>query len=97
MNPYLRTQSVDRTGFLPLCFTFMAIALALSGVVAYLFGTHTELTELLYRVNEKQKTVFTVTGWVVLLSLLALIFVLGYAVKHWAMPAVFALFLLLAF
>lgn len=94
MNPYLRSQSVDRTGFLPLCFTFMAIALALSGVVAYLFGTHTELTELLYRVNEKHKTVLTLTGWVVLLAPLPLVFALGYALKNSALSVMFALFLL---
>lgn len=65
------TKSAE-SAFISQVFTFMAGALAVTGVTAYLFGTSAELISLLV-----SETGMTGLGWVVMFAPLAFVFLMG--------------------
>ncbi len=65
------TQSAA-AAFISQVFTYMAGALAITGVTAYLFGTSIELISLLV-----SETGLTTLGWVVMFAPLAFVFLMG--------------------
>lgn len=95
MHPFVSPVRVDSTAIIKQVYLFMAVALALSGLTAYLFGTHDELGQLVYKVVE-HKPKFTVFGWVALLSPLGIILLMGSGIERFSSGTMVVLFLLLS-
>lgn len=83
--------------FLSHVFAYMATALLLSGVMAWLFASTPSLLGYLYNVNaEGYITGRTILGWVVMLAPLGLVFLLGGLVERMSGLALLATFLAFA-
>lgn len=77
--------------FLANVFSFMTMALVISGVMAWWFGT--DLTKLQYLINFETGGQ-TILGWVVMLAPLGLVFAMGGLVNKMSSTALLAVFLL---
>jgi len=64
----------DVRAFLAKVFTYMTLALVLSGVAAWLFASNPALSEMLRSPETLRPTIL---GWVVMLAPLALVFIMG--------------------
>lgn len=91
-QPFAGTADVDTTrAFLARVFTYMGLAMVISGVMAWWFGH--DLSLLSYLINfETGKQ--TVLGWVVLLAPLALVFLMGGMVNRLSGGALLGVFIL---
>jgi uncharacterized protein len=79
--------------FLTRVFTFMALALVLSGVAAWLFGTIPMFQEYLRDAATGRPTM---VGWVVMLAPLGLVLLMGGMVNRLSAPAMLGVFALYA-
>lgn len=79
----------DVRAFLAKVFTYMTMALAISGGIAYWFGHD---MSLIGRLVNFQTGGMTILGWVVLLAPLALVFVMGGMVNRLSASALLAVF-----
>ncbi|MBP8823023.1 MAG: Bax inhibitor-1/YccA family protein [Flavobacteriales bacterium] len=79
----------DVRAFLGKVFTYMALALAISGGVAWWFGHD---MALLARLINVQTGGMTILGWVVMLAPLALVFVMGGLINRLSGPALLTVF-----
>ncbi len=70
-------QKVDVSAFMSKVFGYMFIALLISGVVAYVFGTSDELFSLLITYSPTGGVSRTLLGWIVMLSPLALVILMS--------------------
>lgn len=70
--------------------TYMASALAISGVMAYWFGTNTALLSLLY--NEAG-TGMSMLGWIVMLAPLGMVLLLGFGYQRMSSPMMLTVFI----
>jgi len=68
-------------------FAYMALALGISGVTAFLFGT-TDLIYLLF-----SKTGMTPLGWIVMLAPLAFILIINFGINRLSVPALIVTYL----
>lgn len=95
-NPtYLGTEDVSsvRT-FLASVFSNMALALVLSGVMAWWFGHSPELMAKLYTIDMAAGTAkLNILGWVVMLAPLGLVFAMGGLVNRLSGTALLLLFI----
>jgi len=73
-NSSIGSASQASAAFISQVFTYMAGALAVTGVIAYLFGTNLELVSLLRNPETGSNTIL---GWVVMLAPLAFILLMG--------------------
>lgn len=92
MTPNTTTQT--RTSFVALSFIFMAIALAVSGTFAYLFGNQPELTASLYNINTDGKHALSIFGWVVLLAPIGMVLLMSSTMHSASLPVMLMLFLI---
>jgi len=76
--------------FMSKVFSWMFVALALSGVAAYLFGTTPEL--LRYLINFETGGM-TILGWVVMLAPLGLVMLMSFRVQKMSFSALFMTFI----
>lgn len=89
------TASLSKT-FMASVFSWMSAALIITGIVAYYFGTDEQLISMLRSVNPLNgRYSYTTLGFVVMLSPLALILVMGVGYRKLSYPVL--LFLYLAF
>ncbi len=79
----------DVRAFLAKVFTYMTMALAISGGIAYWFGHD---MSLIGRLVDFQTGGMTILGWVVMLAPLALVFVMGGMVNRLSASALLAVF-----
>ncbi|MBS1938565.1 MAG: Bax inhibitor-1/YccA family protein [Bacteroidetes bacterium] len=79
----------DVRAFLAKVFTYMTMALAISGGIAYWFGHD---MSLIGRLVNFQTGGMTILGWVVMLAPLALVFVMGGMVNRLSASALLAVF-----
>jgi len=63
-------------------YNYMAGALALTGVVAYVFANSPALLNIIYQVSPQGVLAPTIAGWVVLLAPLALVFFLSFRIQQ---------------
>lgn len=70
--------------------TYMASALAISGVMAYWFGTNESLLRLLY--NETG-TGMSMLGWLVMLAPLGMVLLLGFGYRRMSSPMMITVFI----
>ena len=84
---YVNDNAVSKS-FVSNVFAYMALALAISGALAYLFGT-TELGESLGSLSEGM----TILGWVVMLAPLAFILVMNFGFNKMSFTTLLAVFL----
>ena len=81
-------DNAQTKSFVSNVFAYMALALAISGALAYLFGT-TELGESLGSLSEGM----TILGWVVMLAPLAFILVMNFGFNKMSFTTLLAVFL----
>ena len=74
MHPNFVADPAEVRTFLGKVFTYMALALAISGGVAYWFGHDMAMLSYLVEFNTGKQTIL---GWVVLFAPLALVFLMG--------------------
>ena len=84
---YVNDNAVSKS-FVSNVFAYMSLALAISGALAYLFGT-TELGESLGSLSEGM----TILGWVVMLAPLAFILVMNFGFNKMSFTTLLAVFL----
>ena len=84
---FVNDNAVSKS-FVSNVFAYMALALAISGALAYLFGT-TELGESLGSLSEGM----TILGWVVMLAPLAFILVMNFGFNKMSFTTLLAVFL----
>ncbi|NVO03637.1 MAG: Bax inhibitor-1/YccA family protein [Bacteroidetes bacterium] len=82
--------SMSRT-FIANVFSWMALALAITGVVAYFFGNNAELTNLLYYTNGV-KSSLTGLGWVVMLAPIGFVLLMSWGMNKLSAPMMMLLF-----
>jgi FtsH-binding integral membrane protein len=68
-------------------YNYMAGALALTGITAYVFANTPALLNTIYQVNAQGVLSPTIAGWVVLLAPLALVFFLSFRIQHMSQSA----------
>ena len=68
-------------------YNYMAGALALTGITAYVFASTPALLNTIYQVNAQGALQPTIAGWVVLLAPLALVFFLSFRIQHMSQSA----------
>jgi FtsH-binding integral membrane protein len=68
-------------------YNYMAGALALTGITAYVFASTPALLNTIYQVNAQGQLAPTIAGWVVLLAPLALVFFLSFRIQHMSQSA----------
>jgi hypothetical protein len=78
-SPFIQTGQIDSgalaKNFVSNVMTYMAAALAISGVMAFWFGTNENLLSLLYN---PQTGATTILGWVAMLGPLGLVLLMGF-------------------
>ena len=84
-------QATMAKTFMSNVFSYMTIALVLSGIAAYLFGTTDSLIRMLYT-----ETGMSIFGWIVMLAPLGLVFLLGAKVQKFSYSTVLGVFILFA-
>jgi FtsH-binding integral membrane protein len=87
-------ESVLVKSFLTKVFTWMVGALAISGIVAWLFATNAQLSDLLYRHVDGQIAGFTTLGYVAMFAPLVFILVMNFGLEKLALPVILTLFVL---
>jgi FtsH-binding integral membrane protein len=87
-------ESVLVKSFLTKVFTWMVGALAISGIVAWLFATNAQLSDMLYRHVDGQIAGFTTLGYVAMFAPLVFILVMNFGLEKLALPIVLTLFIL---
>jgi hypothetical protein len=76
-------------------FTWMFVALSLSSVVAYLFGTNTQLMEYLISVNPSTgKAGMSILGYIVMFAPLGLVLTMGFGLSRLSYTALVGIFIL---
>lgn len=89
---YVQVADATTTrAFLSRVFTYMSLALVLSGTAAWLFGTNEALFSYLFNPATGKQTVL---GWVVLLAPLGLVFVMGGLMQRLSATAMLGVFVL---
>ncbi len=86
-------ESVLVKSFLTKVFTWMVAALAISGVIAYLFATTPALLSLLF-VETAGHVNFSTMGYVVMFAPLAFILVMNFGLEKLSLPVILTLFIL---
>ncbi len=86
-GPIQREGSLAKS-FVSQVMTYMASALAITGVVAYWFGTNLELLQLLYT-----ETGMSTLGWIVTFAPLGIVLIMGAAVQRMSSIGLMTLFL----
>lgn len=97
-NAPAATTDVTRT-FVAQVFTYMTAALAITGAVAYWFGTTDELFGLLYNIVETPNGLRerpTIMGWVVIFAPLLFVFLMGGMVNKLSATAMMLAFVVFA-
>lgn len=89
VHPGFVANPDDVRAFLSKVFTYMTLALALSGGVAYWFGND---LSLIGRLVNLQTGGMTILGWVVMLAPLALVFVMGGLMNRLSGPMLLTVF-----
>lgn len=75
--------------FMSNVFSYMFVALAISGAAAYLFGTNKQFTDMLY--PESGMSIF---GWIVMLAPLGLVFLMSAKFQKFSYPTLLSVFAL---
>ena len=75
-------------------FLWMFVALSLSTIAAYLFGTNAELAELLVKINETGRKVPTIWGYIAMFAPLGLVLTMSFGLSKLSYPALLGLFIL---
>ncbi len=70
--------------------TYMASALAISGVMAYWFGTNESLLQYLYTPTGSM----SIIGWIVMLAPFGLVLLMGFGYKKLSSPAMLSVFVI---
>jgi len=86
-------ENVVVKSFLTKVFTWMVGALAISGIIAWLFATTPALHDLLF-VNDGIHTGFSGLGYVVMFAPLAFILVMNFGLEKLSLPVILTLFIL---
>jgi len=96
-NPIQREEGIKSgviaKSFLANVFIYMGSALAISGVIAYLFGTNANLISLLYNVSLRGVSL-NMLGYFVLFSPFILVLLMGVRYKHFSAITLTLLFIL---
>ncbi|HEX2617175.1 MAG TPA: Bax inhibitor-1/YccA family protein [Flavobacteriales bacterium] len=91
-QPFVQVADADTTrAFLARVFTYMGLAMVISGVMAWWFGHDMGMLSYLRNPETGKQTIL---GWVVLLSPLALVFVMGGMVNRLSGTAMLGVFIL---
>lgn len=90
-RPIAESQSMAKN-FVSNVMTYMASALAISGVMAYWFGTNTELLSYLYT----QAGTLSTMGWVVMLAPFGLVLLMGFGFQKLSSTAMLSVFVIYA-
>jgi FtsH-binding integral membrane protein len=77
--------------FMSNVFSYMTVALAISGIAAYMFGTSDSLISMLYT-----ETGMSIFGWIVMLAPLGLVLLLGAKAQKFSYTTVLGIFVLFA-
>lgn len=85
------TQATMAKTFMSNVFSYMTVALVISGIAAYMFGNTESLIRMLYT-----ETGMSMFGWVVMLAPLGLVFLLGAKAEKFSYTTVLAIFVLFA-
>jgi FtsH-binding integral membrane protein len=85
------TQATMAKTFMSNVFSYMTVALVISGIAAYMFGTSLELISMLY--TESGMSIF---GWIVMLAPLGLVLLLGAKAQKFSYVTVLGIFVLFA-
>jgi len=89
-NPQFTQATMSKT-FMSNVFSYMTVALVVSGIAAYMFGT-SDLIFMLYTETGSM----SILGWVVMLGPLGLIFLLGAKAQKFSYTTVLGIFILFA-
>lgn len=89
-NPQFTQASMAKT-FMSNVFSYMTVALAISGIAAYLFASSEPLKNMLYT-----ETGMSIFGWVVMLAPLGLVLLLGAKAQKFSYNTVLGIFILFA-
>ena len=93
---FVQENSVSKKFFANV-FLWMFVALSLSTVAAYLFGTNTELMQYLRVVNpETGKVSNTIFGYIAMFAPLGLVLLMGFGLSRLSLPALIGVFVLYA-
>lgn len=82
--------------FMSNVFSYMTLALLISGVAAYLFGTSESLIQLMYKV-EGGVASKSVIGWIVTIAPLGLILLMGMRYQKFSFSGILGVFILFSF
>lgn len=80
--------------FMSNVFSYMSLALIISGVAAYLFGTSESLITLMYNLETGGRSMI---GWIVALAPLGLVFLMGIRYEKFSFSGMLGVFLVFAF
>ena len=80
--------------FMSNVFTYMTLALAISGAAAYLFGTSEALIELMYNLETGGRSII---GWIVMLAPLGLVLLMGFRYQKFSFSGMLGTFIIFAF
>lgn len=80
--------------FMSNVFSYMSLALIISGVAAYLFGTTESLIRLMYNLETGGRSMI---GWIVALAPLGLIFLMGIRYEKFSFSGMLGVFVVFAF
>ena len=86
-NQFVTDSSAVSKSFVSNVFSYMALALGLSGVAAFLFGT-TELSNLLHEGSR-----MTPLGWIVMIAPFAFILLINFGINRLSIPALMVAFI----
>ncbi len=86
-------KPVERT-FIANVFSWMAAALAISGITAYVFGTDMSYMSYLMNIGADGRTTMTGLGWIVMLAPLGFVLLMSFGFQKLSSTALIALFLI---
>jgi FtsH-binding integral membrane protein len=91
---FVQEKSVSKKFFANV-FLWMFVALSLSTVAAYLFGTNAELMQYLLNINPATgKVSMSIFGYVAMFAPLALVMLMGFGLSRLSLPALIGVFVL---
>ncbi len=83
--------------FMSNVFSFMFLALAVSGITAYAFATIESLSSILYNIDEAGYMSMSIVGWIVAIAPIALVFLMGMRFQKMSFSGMLGVFILYSF
>lgn len=93
INTIEKNSTTKSKVFMSNVFALMFIALIVSGIAAYLFGTDKNMMEYIYKINDGQITGRSFFGYVTMFAPLALVFLIGGALNKLNSTTLIVLFI----